>query len=166
MKRREVKGKVKQILQIKGKSLSVMLMVAALAAMLVGLLASTPASAYDPYDWGTGCDWASAPDCSLDSGGAATGSSSPSPTPTASPTASPSASPTASPTASAAQDQYQERPDTEGKAVAPAQTTEAKQLPNTGGLPETNRNSSMLPLVLGSSALLVGGGLLARRLIR
>jgi LPXTG-motif cell wall-anchored protein len=180
-----VKGKVKQILQIKGRSLSVMLMVAALGAMLVGLLASTPATAQDgwsvpdygpdpTYDYGTGCDWASAPDCSLDGGGA---TASPNPSPSPSPT------PNATPAASAAQDQYQERPDTDGKAVAPAETTQAKQLPNTGpgtdgkaaapaqtteatGLPETNRNSSMLPLVLGSGALLVGGGLLARRLIR
>jgi hypothetical protein len=102
---------------------------------------------------------------------------------TATSTASASAPASASATASAAQDQYQERPDTDGKAVASAETTEAKQLPNTGsgtdgkvaapaetteatGLQETNRNSSVLPLVLGSSALLVGGGLLARRLIR
>jgi hypothetical protein len=95
-------------------------------------------------------------------------------------TASPSA-PAAS--ASVAQDQYKELPDTAGKAVAPAETTEAKPLPNTDpgtdgnvaapaktteatGPSETNRNSSVLPFMLGSSALLVGGGLLARRLIR
>ncbi len=90
-----------------------------------------------------------------------------------------SASPSASATASAAGDQYGPVPDTRGKAAPPAQTGKTEDLPNTGGrtakppetteatgLPETNRNSSVLPLMVGSAALLVGGGLLARRLIR
>jgi outer membrane murein-binding lipoprotein Lpp len=100
----------------------------------------------------------------------------------ASPSASAIASPSAPATASAAQDQYKELPDTSHKAVAPAETTEAMQLPNTGpgtdgkaaapaetteatGPSETNRNS-VLPFMLGFGALLVSGGLLARRLIR
>src|SRR3712207_387486 len=110
---------MKQTLHKKGGAWGSKLMVAALAAMLVGLLASTPATAQDgwsvpdyvpdpTYDWGTGCDWASAPDCSLDGGGATA-----SPTATASPSASPTptATPAATSTTSAAQDQYTEVPD-------------------------------------------------------
>jgi cytoskeletal protein RodZ len=66
-------------------------------------------------------------------------------TPTASPSApATSASPSAPATASAAGGQY-------GEPVSD---------------PETYRNSSVLPLMLGVGTLLVGGGLLARRLIR
>lgn len=159
---------MKQTLHKKDVAWGSRLIVAALllATVLVWLLASTPATAQstDPL---TGCSWAYAPECAHTQG---FDTGNPSASPTASPTASasptPTATPTASPTASAAQDQYQGRPDTDGKVVAPAETTEAKQLPNTGGLSETDRNSSMLPLLLGSSALLVGGGFLARRLIR
>jgi hypothetical protein len=147
----------------------------------------------DQFDWGTGCPWYMYEDCATtpeDIPGAASAPS------TASPTASPSASATASASApatasasapaasaSAAQDQYKELPDTAGKTVAPAETTQAKQLPNTDpgtdgkaaapantteatGPPETNRNISALPLMFGFGALLVGGGLLARRLFR
>ena len=106
-------------------------------------------------------------------------------------TASPSApATTASPSTPATRDQYGPVPDTDGKATgpvpdtggkaaAPAQTGKAKEGPDTGGraaapaetteatgLPAPNRNSSALPLTIGSGALLVGGGLLARRLIR
>jgi hypothetical protein len=117
------------------------------------------------------------------SSGAATAT--PTALPTATPTASPSALPsapatTASPSASAAGEQYSEPlPDTGGETAAPAQTGKAEEVPDTGGraaapaetteatgLPEPNRNSSALPLMLGAGALLVGGGLLARRLIR
>jgi hypothetical protein len=174
---------MKQILTMKGRSSGIKLMMV-LVVTLVGL-AGTPATAQvdanswmpdpDSTDVGTGCSWDTYEDCAItdeDVSGA----------PTAPSTASASASASAPATsASAAQDQYKELPDTAGKTVAPAETTQAKPLPNTDpgtdgkaaapantteatGPPETNRNSSTLPLMLG--ALLVGGGLLARRLFR
>jgi len=99
---------------------------------------------------------------------------------TASPSApAPTASPSAPPTVSAAGDQYRPVPDPGAKTAAPAQTGRAEELPDTAGrtaepaetteatgLPKPNRNSSALPLMLGSGALLVVGGLLARRLTR
>jgi hypothetical protein len=148
----------------------------------------------DQFDQLTGCPWYMYEECattSEDVSAALTAPTSASASPSASAPASASASApvataspsapaaTASPSAPAARDQYGPVPDTDAKTAAPAQTGKAKEGPDTGGrapapaetteatgLPETNRNSSMLPLVLGSGALLVGGGLLARRLIR
>lgn len=198
---------MKQTLTMKGRSLMLTaLFTLSLAALLVisdaaskaeaqsaSAVPTSPAPRPDPSldpdqsDQLTGCPWYMYEECAITPGdvsGATTASpSAPAISASASvpaTTASPSA-PAAS--ASAAQDQYKELPDTVGKAVASAETTEAKPLPNTGpgtdgnaaapaktteatGPSETHRNSSALPLMLGSGALLVGGGLLARRLIR
>jgi hypothetical protein len=184
---------MKQILTMKGRSLMLtVLFTLSLAALIVLSGAASKAEAQsssavptsaapgpdpfldpDQFDQLTGCPWYMYEKCAITPGdvsGAATATPS---------TSATTASPSASATASAAGDQYGPVPDTAGKTAAPAQTGKAEKLPDTGGrtaeplettettgLPEPNRNSSTLPLMLGFGALLVGGGLLARRLIR
>jgi hypothetical protein len=172
---------MKQFLTMKGRSLMLtVLFTLSLAALIVLSGAASKAEAQsssavptsaapgpdpfldpDQFDQLTGCPWYMYEECAITPGdvsGAATA------TPSASAT---TASPSASATASAAGDQYGLVPDTGSNAAAPGQTDKAENLPDTSGrTAESAENSSALPLMLGAGALLVGGGLLARRLIR
>jgi LPXTG-motif cell wall-anchored protein len=122
--------------------------------VLILLLASTPASAQEGWsgpDYGpdptrdtlTGCDWATAPDCTVDGGDTVedpTGNG-----------------------ASPVENQYDSGASAPTSPVpAPTSPDEAQveELPDTGG------SNGGVPLVLGLGVLLVVGGFLARRLTR
>jgi LPXTG-motif cell wall-anchored protein len=134
--------------------LATMLLALIAGVVLILLLASTPAAAEDGWsvpDYGpdptrdilTGCDWATAPDCSVDGGGTVedpTGNG-----------------------ASPVENQY------DSGASAPTSPVPAPTSPDevqVEELPDTGGSEGGVPLALGLGVLLVAGGFLARRLTK